>query len=108
MALSPSVQLLAVKLASPQDIPGYLKANRHKHMIVIKNRTEYYLDWILSETGIEEPTEAPATTPTTAVPTEPPTTLPPFICPEGWVDSKTGCFKLLHTEVRNRNSETLK
>ena len=101
MALSPSVQLLAVKLASPQDIPGYLEAKRHKHMIVIKNRTEYYLDWILSETGIEEPTEAPATTPTTAVPTEPPTTLPPFICPEGWVDSKTGCFKLLHTEVRN-------
>ena len=69
-----------------------------------KNRTEYYLDWILSETGIEEPTEAPATTPTTAVPTEPPTTLPPFICPEGWVDSKTGCFKLLHTEVRNGDS----
>jgi hypothetical protein len=66
-------------------------------------RTEYYLDWILSETGIEEPTEAPATTPTTAVPTEPPTTLPPFICPEGWVDSKTGCFKLLHTEVVNRH-----
>ena len=64
------------------------------------NRTETYLDWILSETGIDEPTEAPATTPTTAVPTEPPTTLPPFICPDGWVDSNTGCFKLLHTEVK--------
>jgi len=66
-------------------------------------RTETYLDWILSETGIDEPTEAPATTPTTAVPTEPPTTLPPFICPDGWVDSSTGCFKLLHTEVVNRH-----
>merc|ERR1711899_387333 len=60
-------------------------------------------DWILSETGIDEPTEAPATTPTTAVPTEPPTTLPPFICPDGWVDSNTGCFKLLRTEVVNRH-----
>ena len=36
MALSPLVQLLAVKLASPQDIPGYLESKRHKHMIVIK------------------------------------------------------------------------
>ena len=62
------------------------------------------MDWILSETGIEEPTEAPATTPTTTVPTEPPTTLPPFICPEGWVDSKTGCFKLLHTEVEKKSN----
>ena len=36
MALSPSVQLLAVKLASPQDIPGYLKANRYENIVVIK------------------------------------------------------------------------
>ena len=35
MALSPLVQLLAVKLASPQDIPGHLEAHRHKHMIVM-------------------------------------------------------------------------
>ena len=87
-----------MKLAFLQDIPGHLEIQKYDSDI---NRTETYLDWILSETGIEEPTEAPATTPTTAVPTEPPTTLPPFICPEGWVDSKTGCFKLLHTEVTN-------
>ena len=102
MVLSPLVQLLAVKLASPQDIQGHLEAKIN--YMTDKNRTEYYLEWILSETGIEEPTEAPATTPTTTVPTEPPTTLPPFICPEGWVDSKTGCFKLLHTEVRDGNN----
>ena len=84
----------------PAGYTRYLECSKDQQNILLKNRTETYLDWILSETGIEEPTEAPATTPTTTVPTEPPTTLPPFICPEGWVDSKTGCFKLLHTEVK--------
>jgi len=75
-------------------------------------RTEYYLDWIMSETGIETPTEAPATTTTTTTmaptgTTLPPTTttnLPPFNCPDGWVDSgANGCFKLLHTQVGSRH-----
>ena len=33
MALFPLVPHLAVKLASPQDIPGLLESKRHKHMI---------------------------------------------------------------------------
>ena len=33
MALFPLVPHLAVKLASPQDIPGHLESKRHKHMI---------------------------------------------------------------------------
>ena len=34
--LSPLVQLLAVKLASPQDIPGHSNSKRYKHMMLIK------------------------------------------------------------------------
>jgi hypothetical protein len=69
------------------------------------SRTEYYMDWILSETGMDEPTEAPPATtdPPTTQPTTQPTTagptLPPFTCPDGWVDNAAGCYKLLHTEV---------